>query len=348
MKKIMLLVLVSTFAMASDSEFPSHVKKIDSKPNAVVSVRGNLSQGKKVNDLSWAWKSSVACFPGTQKKKFTGNHVLYSTNLPSRAKMWITVIPDNKNANMSIYAYSIGKRNFSTVPNLRSCVSCEAEHKWDYKKRGRTQDHTRTVYLNAIRNPYNVVIGVAGAHGLARGGYRLQVKIEGGEDRAALNQAQVRTIPVSVRKNSVTTLKGNLERGVVINDLSWAWRSSVACFPGTQKKKFTGNHVLYTTGIPPYSEMEITVVPDDKNADFSIYAYQVGTRSNAIVPKLYSCVSCEAEHKWDYKKRGRTQDHTRTVKLNAIRNPYKVVIGVVGANGLKRGGYKLRIKLKSR
>ncbi|SHG70221.1 hypothetical protein [Winogradskyella jejuensis] len=145
-------------------------------------------------------------------------------------------------------------------------------------------------------------------------------------------------------------IKGNLSEGKPMTDLSWAWQSNNACFPETQKKKFTGNHVLYYTDLPVYSEMEVTVVPKDPSKNFSIYAYQVGKVSeNKLVPNLSSCTRCEADYKWDYKRRGRTQDHTRTVKdLLAIRNPFQVVIGVVGANGLVEGEYELHIKLKSR
>ncbi|WP_271392763.1 hypothetical protein [Aequorivita sinensis] len=135
-----------------------------------------------------------------------------------------------------------------------------------------------------------------------------------------------------------------------MENLSWAWKSNNACFPETQKNKFTGNHVLYYTDLPAYSEMEVTVVPKNRRANFSIYAYQVGTVSEKnIVPNLYSYLSCEAEHKWDFKKRGRTQNHTRTVKnLTAIANPFQVVIGVTGANGLAEGEYELHVKLKTR
>ncbi len=349
MKKTILffaVIFISTYCYA---QFPADVKYIASKANSTVSVNGNLSQGKLINDLSWAWSSSVACFPGTQKSKFTGNHVLYSTKLPRKAIMYITVIPKNKNANFSIYAYSIGTTNYATVPNMRSCVSCEAEHKWDYPKKGKTQNHTRTVRLNAINNPYNVVIGVVGADGLQKGDYTLEIKLEGGEEKTLDPQKEVVPVMITCTKNKITKIKGDLKNGVVINDLSWAWSSSNACFPETQKKKFTGNHVLYVTDLPKYSTMEVTVVPNNKNADFSIYAYEIGTNGKHIVPNLPSCIRCEVDHKWDYPKKGKTQNHTRTVKdLIAINHPYRVVIGVVGANGLKTGGYTLKINLKDR
>ena len=150
--------------------------------------------------------------------------------------------------------------------------------------------------------------------------------------------------------NQIVEVKGNLSEGQQMTDLSWAWNSAVACFPQTQVKKFTGNHVLYVIDIPRYSEVEATVIPDDKSANFSIYAYEVGqVNESNIVPKLSSCIRCEADHKWDYKYKGKTQDHTRTVKnLLAINNPYQAVIGIVGAEGLSVGGFTLLVNTKSR
>ncbi|MBN1253417.1 MAG: hypothetical protein JXR51_15755 [Bacteroidales bacterium] len=349
MKTIVIIVISLIISIKTYSQFSENVQYIDSKADSEVFVSGDLFDGEIIDDLSWAWNSSVACFPATQKQKFTGNHVLYCTNLPSKSEMYITVEPEDKDADFSIYAYSIGKTNYSVVPNLFSCVSCEAEHKWDRPKVGKTQDHTRQIRLNAIKNPYNVVIGVVGGNGLKSGKYKLSIKLIGGKSAENLNQEKVQTIALNCEKNKITEIKGDLKNGVLINDLSWAWNSSVACFPETQKQKFTGNHVIYTTEIPTYSTMKITVIPDNKNADFSLYAYEIGVSSDKIVPDLPSCVSCEAEHKWDYPKRGKTQDHTRTVdNLTAINHPYKVVIGVVGAKGLKSGGFILQIDLKSR
>jgi hypothetical protein len=263
--------------------------------------------------------------------------------------MTITVVPDNKSANFSIYAYQIGTTNFATVPELSTCLACEADHKWDYAKVNKTQDHTRTVELNALDDPFNVVIGVVGADGLIEGAYTLNIKLEGGEENVAIEQAPVKVLSVKTEKNKVTTVKGDLKDGVIINDLSWAWKSSVACFPGTQAQKFRGNHVLYSAELPDNSTMEITVIPDEKTADFSLYAYQVGLNNNSIVPILSSCVSCEADHKWDRPKVNKTQDHTRTVgDLTSIGSAYKIIIGVVGANGLTTGSYTLKITVKDR
>ena len=349
MKTITITFFLLFFYSIVYSQFPSNVKFIDSKANASVFVIDDLKNGVEITDLSWAWSSSIACFPATQKQKFNGNHMLYYTNLPAKAEMFITITPENKAENFSIYAYSIGKTNYSVVPNLNSCVSCEVEHKWDRTKVGKIQDHSRTIRLNAIKNPYNVVIGVVGANGLKSGKYKLSVKIIGGKKIENLAQKEIKPIAVSCEKNKITEIKGNLKNGEIINDLSWAWSSSNACFPETQKKKFTGNHVIYTTEIPKYSKMKITVVPDNKNDDFSVYAYQIGITSDRIDPNLPSCDSCEAEHKRDYPKKGRVQDHMRIISnIIAINRPYKVVIGVVGANGLTKAGYTLKIDVKDR
>lgn len=149
--------------------------------------------------------------------------------------------------------------------------------------------------------------------------------------------------------NGEVLYKGDLSQGQPLDDLSWAWSSANACFPETQKQKFTGNHVFFSGIIPKYSEMTVTVIPDDTNADFSIYAYEIGVTRNDLVPNLSSCIRCEADHKWDRPFAGKTQDHTRTVTdLVAINTPYKVIIGVTGADGLSRGGFTLKIVMKSR
>ncbi|MBP7866958.1 MAG: hypothetical protein KA419_13535 [Acidobacteria bacterium] len=152
--------------------------------------------------------------------------------------------------------------------------------------------------------------------------------------------------PVAIQKGKTVTVAGKLETGQVLPDLSWASRSSVACFPATQNLRFNGKHVLYATQLPPRSILTVKVVPDDPSVDLSIYAYSIGVNNFAVVPDLGSCVSCEAEHKWDRPKRGKTQDHTRAVKLNAVTNPYNVVVGVAGANGRNTGSYTLEFTLE--
>ncbi|RMF01988.1 MAG: hypothetical protein D6772_04060 [Bacteroidetes bacterium] len=145
-------------------------------------------------------------------------------------------------------------------------------------------------------------------------------------------------------------LQGNLSHGQAMPDLSWAWNSSVACFPATEQDHFQGPHVLYMVNIPAYSELTITVIPADDTQDYSLYAYQAGQISASnLVPQLNSCIRCEADYRRDRPIRGYVQDHTRTVKnILAINRPYQAVIGIVGPKGAVNGEFTLRIDVKSR
>lgn len=141
----------------------------------------------------------------------------------------------------------------------------------------------------------------------------------------------------------------DLSEGYPLKDLSWAWSSQNACFVELQKSKFTGNHVFFTGIVPKYSEMVITVIPDNPDDNFSVYAYETGVNSKDMVPNLPRCIRCEAEFKWDRPKSGKEQDHTRVIHdILAINNPYRFVIGVTGADGLAKGGFTLKLEMKSR
>ena len=340
-------IILNLISMSVLGQFPSQVKNVDVQPNAVTEYSGDLSDGAFIEDLSWADRSSTACWPGTQNAKFRGHHVLHGFSIPPYSELTVTLIPKNKNANFSLYGYQVGANNFVVPPQMTSCVSCEADHKWDRPRRGQTQDHTRSIFFNAIKNPYNIVVAAVGGEGQTSGAYTLKFDLK---SRVIDTRPQdaLKIYAAEARKGETVAYKGDLADGTVIRSLDWADNSSVACFPGTQNKKFNGHHVFFVTEIPRYSVMDITLIPDDKNSNFSLYAYQDGTTSKAFPPELHSCVSCEADHKWDYPKRGKTQDHTRSVSLNAVNNPYRVVIGVAGAEGLKQGGFRIQIATKSR
>lgn len=177
-KSYFFLLLILSVSLSANAQYPEYVKTFDAKPNSIVQVKGDLSQGIDMPDLSWASRSSTACFPATQNTKFTGNHLFFITELPSRSVMDIELVPKDKTKNMSLYAYFTGTNSNSYPPELSTCVSCEADHKWDYPKKGKTQDHTRHVSLNAVNNPYKVVIGVAGAEGLTKGEFYLKISLK--------------------------------------------------------------------------------------------------------------------------------------------------------------------------
>ena len=346
MKTTLILSFLLVFN-AAFAQLPDNVTKIDATPNAVTSVDGKMEDGAKIDDLTWASRSSIACFPGTQNTKFRGNHVLYMFEIPAYSEVTVRLIPKDKKANFSLYGYQVGTTNFSVVPDLSSCVSCEADHKWDYPKKGKTQDHTRSIEFNSINNGYNIFIGVSGPADLVKGDFTIEIDLVSRVDNSD-KQEPLKIYSAASEKGKVITYTGDLAEGCKIYDMTWAARSSMACFPGTQNSKFSGNHIFFVTELPPYSDMLITLIPDDKKANMSLYAYQDGTTKDVYPPDVSSCVSCEADHKWDYPKKGKTQDHTRSVKLNAIQNPYRVVIGIAGADGLTTGTFQLKIQVTGR
>lgn len=157
--------------------WPANVKFIASKSNETASSDGDLSQGKPMEDLSWASNSSNACFPATQNEKFRGNHVLFATTIPARSILTVSVTPTDESTNLSLYAYMIGADSYDLVPDLARCITCEADHKWDRPWKGKVQTSERKVeFQNPTQNTYNIVIGVSAPAGGTSGKFRVEVR----------------------------------------------------------------------------------------------------------------------------------------------------------------------------
>jgi hypothetical protein len=324
---------------ASAGNWPAGVTAVTASSTQTVSVKGNLKDGKIV-DLGWASNSAVACFPATENDNFRGKHVFFGTQIPKQSVMKITAIPDDPTTDLSVYAYTVGSTSYDAIPpNVTSAVSCEAGYDAQH-------DHnpgaSETVTLNAATNPYNVVIGVAGAKGVREGGFTLKVELTSG---STTTSATLTPTVIASESGKTVTVNGKLETGGII-DLAWASNSSVACFPATENLNFNGNHNVYRAALPKNSDMTITVEPVDPSTDVSLYAYTVSsTDTTSIPPNVTSAVSCEAGYDAQH-------DHNpgaaESVKLTAISNPYNVFIGVAGAGAAKAGSYKLKVQVAPR
>ncbi len=178
MKLTIFLITILVFSMSVFGQNKPNITAIKVEPNKTVKIEGSLANGAKMSSLKWASTSSTACFPATQNAKFTGNHVLFSTAIPSNSIMTITVTPKDASKNLSIYGYEIAANKIILPEDLASAVTCEAEYKWDYPKKGKTQTEARTISLNAIKNPYSVIIGVAGADGLTDADFTLEITLK--------------------------------------------------------------------------------------------------------------------------------------------------------------------------
>ncbi|HEY9839726.1 MAG: hypothetical protein ACAI44_17595 [Candidatus Sericytochromatia bacterium] len=177
-KSFLLLPLLALLgASPAPKSFPETVKPIVLKSNETISIKGNLETGEEISDLSWASDSSVACFPATQNARFRAKHVLFHTQLPPRSILFVRLLPEDRSKPMSLYAYQIGTQYFDVVPKLFSAVNCEADHMRDRPVKGKVEDGSRMVRLNATTNPYNVVIGVSGNQGVT-GPFTLELELK--------------------------------------------------------------------------------------------------------------------------------------------------------------------------
>lgn len=171
--------VLALYAFGQGKGWSKEVTVVASKGNETVVVAGDLATGKIIEDLSWASTSSNACFPATQNLKFRGNHVFYATTIPPRSIMKISVKPDDEKGDLSLYAYMIGNQDFSLVPNLPRCITCEADHKWDRPWKGKVQTSERKVeFQNPTQNTYNILIGVAAPKDVTTGKFKVEIKTE--------------------------------------------------------------------------------------------------------------------------------------------------------------------------
>lgn len=327
------IALVAAQAIAGWS--PS-VTTIAAKAGSTVTVDGDLSTGKTMA-LDWAARSSVACFPATENANFSGNHVLYGTQIPKDSTLKITAVPKAPGVDVSLYAYEIGSTKYSVPPNLGSVTSCEAGYD---AKNDSNPGASESVTLNATTNPYNVVIGVAGPAGVTSGAYTLKLELQ---SKAAVQSATLVPTIVDVVSGTPKEVSGKLESGGVVA-LDWAANSSMACFPATENANFDGNHVLYQVKLPKYSDLYVTATPTDAKVDLSVYAYQVSATSTpAVPPNVTSATSCEAGYD---AKTDNNPGVAETTHLNSTTNEYNVIIGVAGAHGTKAGAFKLKLEVK--
>ncbi len=150
---------------------------------------------------------------------------------------------------------------------------------------------------------------------------------------------------VPAKANDSVLAKGDLAKGKIIEDLSWAANSSNACFVATQNTKFRGNHVFFATTILPHSIMTISVTPTDDKGDLSMYAYMSGLDDHYLVPDLPQCITCEADYKWDGKWKNKVQTSERKVEFNNPTNgPYNILIGIAAPKGVTAGEFTLKIR----
>jgi len=138
-------------------------------------LTGELSDGKILGSLDWAWQSSTACFVEPAAFRFQGNHLFYQFDLPTQSELTVNLIPENASSSMALYGYSKGAGNITLPEDLNSAVSCEADPSVGF---GGSDTGSRSIELRATTNPYSVIIGVAGAENVTSGAFTLEILLE--------------------------------------------------------------------------------------------------------------------------------------------------------------------------
>ena len=152
------------------------------------------------------------------------------------------------------------------------------------------------------------------------------------------------TVVTPVERGKVVTVQGKLENGVEITDLSWAWRSSMACFVQLQAWKFESKHVIFATQtkLSGIGELKVKVIPADVNANLSLWVY--ASNDYRLPPEIQSVRSCEADFKWDRPFKNQTQDHTRYITMGTKSEG--IVIGVSAPKEVTAADFTLEISVK--
>lgn len=310
----------------------------------LASVKGKLASGNPV-DLAFAAKSSMACWPAPKNEHFSGNHVFFTTALPAKSVMKIKARPTKLDADISLYAYQVGVGDTTLPPAISSAVACEASYGSNSISAPYNPGAEEKVELNATTNAYNVVIGVAGAQGLKKGDFTLEIDLV----TAAPPPTGVITAatPISVASGKTSSVEGKINKGVQI-DLTWAANSSVACFPATSFDQFDGSHVMYQFDLPKYTTATVELIPKAATLDLNLYAYSVGATSTVLPPNVPSCVTCEASYGTNSISNRFNPGGAEKVELVAINNPYRVFVGVAGAQKVTQGSFELKVTLKPR
>ncbi len=139
------------------------------------------------------------------------------------------------------------------------------------------------------------------------------------------------------------TVSGNIKNGEFLETLDWAWNSANACFVETAASRYLGKHIYFQVELPTNSVMTINLKPKDPGAALALYGYSKGTGTITYPEDLTSAVSCEA----DPSNNNGSQTGDRSIELRAISNPYSVMIGVAGAEGLTDAEFDLEVNIDS-
>lgn len=337
-------------AVTGLDDWPSSVTTLDGSSGAPLQVRFDLSDGEPLCSLEWAASSQTACFPATENTMFDGNTTFFALDPPPPAgsNVYVTARP-GADVDVSVFGYRLGVDNYMVPPNVPVVGQCEASYARGVGDVFNPGAPESIEFLNPGPYQYVYFIGVSGVDGADAGSVTLEVEIEEDPPPHCPESLPGTTYPfwpstvtqISAAEGSATG-SGDLAEGACTN-LRFAAQSDVACFPATQFDNFEGNHVLYALNepMPPHSELEITVTPED-GVDVNVWGTQSGVTSFPVPPRVPSVIACEASYSFSAPNPGEPE----TIRFsNPTDNPYNIGFAVAGPAGTTAGGFTYDVTL---
>lgn len=150
---------------------------------------------------------------------------------------------------------------------------------------------------------------------------------------------------IKLKKFGKTTVNGNLSSGSVLQDLSWATTSQMACWPSIRDIEFEGKHVGYWFDLPERSVVKITVTPRHSNRRINIYGY-AGFDLKTIPPAHVYTNICEAAHPtWVGQPNLNEASKPQTIEFNTTTRRTSIYFAVAGARNVLEGDYTVSINI---
>ena len=130
----------------------------------------DLSRGKTIS-LDFAHESTMACWTATEDQNFSGPHQFFALTMPANSTLTVDLESQPK-VDANLYVIQVGTTIFTLPPSLLTAVTCEAAYPMSTDSNPGAID---SAVVRTFNNPYNVIIGVAGAQNHERGGFVLSV-----------------------------------------------------------------------------------------------------------------------------------------------------------------------------
>lgn len=317
--------------------WPDAVQQVQLDEDGEWTGQGDLMTGACTN-LDFASDAQVACWPATQNEHYQGNHVYYALAepMPPRSVLTLTATPLDPELDISFYGVQQGTDSYQVPPRVLGGI-CETDNGHPAGNPG--EPEAIRFFNPSDRAEYNIFFGVAGADGVTEGQFEVSASLDVGELHCeeSLPGRPYDRWPVTVRRvsldgNGEATVEGNLNTGACVN-LGWASSSQTACFPAVLDDGYQGNHVFFALDepLPPETSLFIRA-----NPEVNVYGYTVGVDNFSVPPYVPTTVSCEYN-----------ADPGAEIRLNTVRNPYNVFIGVAGPAGVVDGDFTLELRTEA-